>query len=188
MENKPAQNLHLYCVLLGCTPTGRNIEQHDIMFGVAENIEDLYEEMKIFWHRPVVADVAGMLKQNIPGLDVAAFSTELLGTLAQRDKVHIDAWMKVQYVDGYKVTVQQQPAVANSDGKHLYFINLGGYMQDEFEEFHKKILVVANGVTDAVAQLKNHQFMKQYTPQALGGKAKAHFDDRHKIEWRLTIL
>lgn len=39
----------LFMILLGATPKGRNIEQHDIFFGIAESIKDLLPEMKTFW-------------------------------------------------------------------------------------------------------------------------------------------
>lgn len=36
-------------VILGCNPPNRFIEQHDIFFGIAENIVDLRQEMYDFW-------------------------------------------------------------------------------------------------------------------------------------------
>jgi len=39
----------LYMLLIGCTPPGRNIEQHDIFFGIGETIKDLMPEVKAFW-------------------------------------------------------------------------------------------------------------------------------------------
>ncbi len=36
-------------VLLGCTPKGRVIEQHDMFFGIAENMSELAPKMKAFW-------------------------------------------------------------------------------------------------------------------------------------------
>lgn len=175
--------LYLFCILLGGTPKGRNTEQHDVMFAVANRIEDLYDEMKIFWHRPVIADIATELKKLLPGIDTGKLSDSLLKTLSQRDKVHIDAWMKVEYAGNYKVLIEPlNTCAAQGDGK-LYFVNLGGYKEGEFEEFHKKLFVVANGVTDAMAQLRSHNFMNEYTPTALGTKAKAHFDDKHEINF-----
>ena len=40
----------LFYVVLGGTPEGRHIEQHDVFFGIAETFEDLIPEMKNFWH------------------------------------------------------------------------------------------------------------------------------------------
>ena len=36
-------------LLLGCRPTGRNTEQHDIYFGIAKSLKDLIPEIKSFW-------------------------------------------------------------------------------------------------------------------------------------------
>lgn len=41
--------MKLFHVILGATPKGRNIEQHDVFFGIAKNFEDLIPEMKAFW-------------------------------------------------------------------------------------------------------------------------------------------
>jgi len=45
MEN----DLKLFYVILGATPEGRNIEQHDVFFGIAESLKDLVPDMKNFW-------------------------------------------------------------------------------------------------------------------------------------------
>lgn len=39
----------LFMVLLGCTPKGRLTEQHDIFFGIAENLKQLVPAMIEFW-------------------------------------------------------------------------------------------------------------------------------------------
>lgn len=175
-------NIHLFCILLGCTPKGRNTEQHDVMFAVASSIEELYGEMKLFWYRPMVSDITRTLKKSIPGLDAQTLANDLLLKWSHRDKVHIDAWMKVDYVDGYKIAIREKSEAKTAE-QNLYFVNLGGYKEGEFEEFHKKVFVVANGVPDIMAQLRNHDFMKEYTPETLGTKAKAHLDDKHKVEF-----
>ncbi len=41
--------MQLFYVILGATPKGRNIEQHDVFFGIAEQFEDLIPAMKSFW-------------------------------------------------------------------------------------------------------------------------------------------
>ncbi len=42
-------SMKLFYVILGATPEGRNIEQHDVFFGIAENFEELIPEIKNFW-------------------------------------------------------------------------------------------------------------------------------------------
>ncbi len=41
--------MKLFYTILGATPAGRNIEQHDVFFGIAENLKDLVPAMKNFW-------------------------------------------------------------------------------------------------------------------------------------------
>lgn len=41
--------MKLFYIILGATPKGRNIEQHDVFFGIAENLKDLLPDMKDFW-------------------------------------------------------------------------------------------------------------------------------------------
>ncbi|HEY2722863.1 MAG TPA: DUF1543 domain-containing protein [Chitinophagaceae bacterium] len=39
----------LFMLLIGCTPPGRNIEQHDIFFGIGESVSDLVADVVAFW-------------------------------------------------------------------------------------------------------------------------------------------
>ncbi|KMQ70003.1 hypothetical protein ACM39_00355 [Chryseobacterium sp. FH2] len=41
--------MKLFYIILGATPKGRHIEQHDVFFGIAENLKDLVQDMKDFW-------------------------------------------------------------------------------------------------------------------------------------------
>ncbi|GAB0156314.1 hypothetical protein CHRYSEOSP005_15780 [Chryseobacterium sp. Alg-005] len=41
--------MKLFYMILGATPKGRNIEQHDVFFGIAENLKELVPYMKDFW-------------------------------------------------------------------------------------------------------------------------------------------
>ncbi|WP_034705836.1 DUF1543 domain-containing protein [Chryseobacterium luteum] len=41
--------MKLFYIILGATPKGRNIEQHDVFFGIAENLKDLVPDIKDFW-------------------------------------------------------------------------------------------------------------------------------------------
>ena len=41
--------LKLFMILLGCSPKGRSTEQHDVFFGIAEDINDLTPQMNLFW-------------------------------------------------------------------------------------------------------------------------------------------
>jgi hypothetical protein len=42
-------SLKLFQVLVGATPPGRHIEQHDIYFGIAQNIQEIVPQIEQFW-------------------------------------------------------------------------------------------------------------------------------------------
>jgi hypothetical protein len=54
--------------------------------------------------------------------------------------LHIDSWGKIEQADGYDIALSETPF---SGPETLFFLNLGGYRSEEFEEVHKNILVVA---------------------------------------------
>ncbi|HWJ27149.1 MAG TPA: DUF1543 domain-containing protein, partial [Flavisolibacter sp.] len=112
----------LFMVLLGCKPKGRNTEQHDIFFGFGKDLKNLKGQINAFWPD------AG-------------------------EKIHIDAWREVNTVGSYQIKVRlkdhKQPP---SQGHRLFFINLGGYKREEFEEYHYKMLVVAEDKGQAVKE------------------------------------
>jgi len=41
--------MKLFYIIVGAEPAERNIEQHDVFFGIAERVEDLHPEIKQFW-------------------------------------------------------------------------------------------------------------------------------------------
>ena len=103
--------LTLYMVQLGGRPKGRLIEQHDIFFGAASQVSDLIGDINEHW--PEV-----------------------------KNKWHIDSYRAIAKVGSYaiKLIEPSQQLKAAADLK-LFFINLGGYQQDSFEEFHYKLLI-----------------------------------------------
>jgi Domain of Unknown Function (DUF1543) len=139
-------DLKLYMILLGCKPTGRNTEQHDLFFGIGRTL--------------------GHVKK-----DILDFSKEANG------KIHIDAWREVQYVDGHKIVVSERNADSIQNEK-LFFINLGGYKQNEFEEYHYKMLIVSPDKAIAIQKAKQTAFYKH-----TGFKgASSHIDDKYGID------
>jgi hypothetical protein len=63
------------------------------------------------------------------------------------DSLHIDAWGALEYADGYDIHLSQD--IAANPKEKLYFINLGGYDQNQFTELHKNIFVVAKSESEA---------------------------------------
>jgi hypothetical protein len=93
-------------------------------------------------------------------------------------KIHIDGFRIVNNVDGYQVTISEK---LNEEQKHnnLFFINLGGYKENEFEEFHYKILSVAKDKSDAINASKQTAFFKH---TSFGSIATSHIDDKYGVD------
>lgn len=141
-------SLKLHMVLLGSTLPGRNTEQHDIFFGIGETIYSLFPTMMRFWPEA-------------------------------KNKLHIDAWREVTVVGDHEITVIEKNAGDKMDHEErLFFINLGGYRNEEFEEFHYKILTVATSKAEAISISKKSAFFKH-----AGFKgAESHIDDKFGVD------
>ena len=74
--------------------------------------------------------------------------------------VHIDAWMAVDGVDGWKVELSH--LAPQADAQRLYFINLGGYETNCFGEAHHYVLVVARNKQEAKNKGKQ-QMLRQWS-------------------------
>ncbi|MBP8067743.1 MAG: DUF1543 domain-containing protein [Pedobacter sp.] len=144
---KHTENPKLFMILIGATPKGRNIEQHDVFFGIANSVKELLPEMKAFWPEA-------------------------------KDKIHIDAYRIVNKVGTYKVTVVAKADESKEDLTSLFFLNLGGYKEGEFEELHYKMLVVADQKALAIKEAKESAFYKH-----TGFKgATSHIDDKFGVD------
>lgn len=73
--------------------------------------------------------------------------------------LHLDAWGILNYADGYNISISNQPQ--KNSMQQLYFINLGGYDNNQFTELHKNVFVVAENEIQAkqkaLQQVKNWQ-------------------------------
>lgn len=142
-------DLKLFMLMLGCTPPGRHIEQHDIFFGIATSLTELVPEIEAFWPEP--------------------------------DKIHIDAWREVNTVDGYQVTIAPKSDVDKNRPEQthkLFFINLGGYQENKFEEQHYALLTVKEDRAAAFKTAKETLFFQQ---NHFTG-ANSHIDDKYGID------
>jgi hypothetical protein len=141
--------LKLYMVLLGCKPKGRHVEQHDVFFGIATSLQDLAVQIKAFW----------------PG----------------SGKLHIDAWREVTIVDGFRIDIEAKLRPDDQgelSGEKLFFINLGGYLPDRFEEQHYMLLTIKADRASAILEAKRTQFFR--TNHFKG--ATSHIDDKYGID------
>lgn len=106
------------------------------------------------------------IKECLP--DIFAFWPE-----ANR-KIHIDAWREVKHVDGHIVNIIPRNSTSTSSGTQLFFINLGGYKPNEFEEFHYKIIVAATDKDKAILKAKKQAFfLHTHSP---------HVDDKYGVD------
>ena len=166
-------NMKLFMLKIGARPQGRLIEQHDVMFVIANSLSETIESVNQHW--PAV-----------------------------KNNWHLDAWREVKRVGDYQILLSKESlskdnALADniladervdnkldSQGKQLYFVNLGGYLPGQFEEFHYKTLVVAETLGKATAQVKKTAFYQDYTfdnvDTANSGVATSHVDDKHQLD------
>ena len=81
-------------------------------------------------------------------------------------------------MNGYKVEVVLKNQSKQDSPFKLFFINLGGYKQNEFEEFHYKMIIAAADKAEAINISKQTAFFKH-----TGFKgATAHIDDKFGVD------
>jgi hypothetical protein len=113
--------------------------------------------------------IATHLKELVPAMK--AFWPEAKG------RIHIDAWRTISAIDGYKIEIGSRLEKSSIQEK-LFFINLGGYKENEFEEYHYKVLTVAKNKSEAIKKAKQTTFYKH-----CGFKgATSHIDDKYGVD------
>ena len=91
------------------------------------------------------------------------------------ESLHLDCWGVLDYADGYKVSLTKE-APSEEDNK-LYFVNLGGYTDQEFTELHKNMFVVAP--SDSKAKVKALKTVQEWQ--------SPHRDYQYEIEKAVCI-
>jgi len=114
--------------------------------------------------------IASQLRDLIP--EMLSFWPEANGRL------HVDGWREVTQVDGQEITIHPRSADLAQQAMKLFFINLGGYKKDEFEEFHYKMVVAAPDSSSAIKTAKKTAFFKHTHFDG----AKSHVDDKYGID------
>lgn len=147
MDTEPTRKL--FMIMLGATPPGRHIEQHDIFFGIGTSLKDLVADMKTFWPEP--------------------------------ERIHIDVWREVTVVENYNVVIvpKDQPSHPDAIKKKLFFINLGGYQANKFEEQHYVLLTVKDDRAAAFREAKDTFFYKN---NSYGKSGSSHIDDKFGVD------
>lgn len=96
-----------------------------------------------------------------------------------KGEIHIDCWRAVTQVGGYSINVVPKK-IPDEKNLHLFFINLGGYKPNEFEEYHYKVLAVGKDSAEAIQKSKQTTFYKHYNFDAPGGVS--HVDDKFGLD------
>lgn len=143
----------LFMVQLGGRPKGRLIEQHDMFFGVANQVSELIDDINHHW--PEV-----------------------------KNKWHVDSYRAITKIGNHSIKLVESATSDDNNGLKLFFINLGGYQQGSFEEFHYKLLIVAAIQADAVKQAKQSAFYKEFTFKDKDSPfdAASHIDDKFAVD------
>ena len=92
-------------------------------------------------------------------------------------KMHIDAWRQVTLVDGFEIRITDKVASVPQHNT-LFFINLGGYTKNVFNEQHYIVLSVKPDKATAIAQAKNTLFFEQTNFPG----ASSHIDDQYGVD------
>ena len=97
--------------------------------------------------------------------------TDLLGKwFGLPDRLHIDSWVDLNIVEGYKISLSKKK---NKSNKKLYFVNLGAYEKNKFEELHEsKFMVDVNKIN----------VKKRAKELLLLGKEQVHLDDLYDVD------
>lgn len=92
--------------------------------------------------------------------------------------LHIDAYREISRVDGYQIEIISKSEGFQEKDFQLFFINLGGYLPGQFDEFHYKMLIVAASLSEAQKIAKNTDFFKKYSFTG----ANSHIDDKYVLD------
>lgn len=138
--------MKLFYAILGATPKGRLTEQHDVFFGIGNQVLDLIPEMHAFWPE------AGK-------------------------SLHIDSYREVTRVGNFHIQVLEKNHEITSKEYQLFFVNLGGYLPNDMEEYHYKMLCVAKTKVEAVKMAKKTIFYRDYNEPSA-----SHIDDHLGVD------
>ncbi|HET6631755.1 MAG TPA: DUF1543 domain-containing protein [Rhodanobacteraceae bacterium] len=110
------------------------------------------------------------------GADIDAVHDQLLDAwFGEPHGLHIDAWCRLDHVQGHRVHLRRTPA---GNGLHLYFVNIGGYCPGEFGERHAWGFFGAADKAGAKARAR---------ASLLPGSERRHKDDLHDVDDCLRV-
>jgi len=119
--------------------------------------------------------------------------------IGKRNGLHIDSFKRIQYVDGYKISLSKSTnndlISSKTEDKSLWFINLGGYDPKKMYEEHEFTLVVAKKALDAKKKaIKNWEssLKKKHNDDFSNINKFEQIDDLHSINkiqnWKIELI
>jgi hypothetical protein len=119
------------------------------------------------------------------GKDIKDLKADIYAFWSDAGQLHIDSWREVTMVGNYSLNIVPKSEAVIQDEK-LFFLNLGGYLPGELEEYHYKVLVVAKKMSGAIKAAKQTAFYKTYgfkgAESHIDEKYALDVDDMHKVE------
>ncbi|HCN84647.1 MAG TPA: DUF1543 domain-containing protein [Sphingobacteriaceae bacterium] len=113
--------------------------------------------------------IASSLKDLVP--EIEAFWPEA-------PSIHLDGWREVTVVEDHEINIRLKSENISQESPKLFFINLGGYTKNKFEEQHYVLLTVKDNKADAFNTAKQTLFFKNNHFEA----ASTHIDDKYGID------
>ena len=86
------------------------------------------------------------------------------------DRLHVDSWVEINKVDGYNVSLSQTKNISKNK---LFYINLGGYDKNKFEELHESEFLVGE---------KKLSIKKRAKETLMKGLDQVHTDDLYDVD------
>jgi hypothetical protein len=114
--------------------------------------------------------IGNSLKELIPQMN--QFWPEANG------QIHIDAWREVTCVENFCVEIVTKNSVSKNESQ-LYFINLGGYKENDFEEYHYKMILTGTSLAEVTRKAKKVSFYKHFN---FKGGGESHIDDKYGVD------
>jgi len=105
------------------------------------------------------------------GTTLSSMHVQLLDQwFGQPQGLHIDAYARLEQADGHRIELRDAPP---NGLKRLFFINIGGYAEDELAEQHAYAFYVAKNKTEAKARAR---------AELLPGRQEIHKDDLYDVD------
>ncbi len=96
----------------------------------------------------------------------------------EKAKLHIDGYMQIDGVDGYRVELKPKSKEGSKPEKKIYFVNLGGTIKGNLYEHHEAVLVVAGSNMGAMSRARS---------LSMGGYEDKHVDNILDIDDLISI-